>query len=305
MAISPTERAMLNGVIADLCICVPFFTVGILSGSAAAITEVVRGMLQLAIDVFALGMMVAINRHRFAQFEFGLEKLQILVQIVIGFSMCLSLVYIGGRILERFEGGGGQPDYLFCLLFAGLSYVNLLLNVGVLRGLQRQQRVSQSLILRGQIKNRFIMLVSSVVATLSSACVIIPDRVLFLMVDAAGAVIVFAVIVWTVVRLLGGGILSLLDAPIEEADKHRILAAVVARYEDWGTLQFLRTRRLGHRSYAEVGLSFDPGTSVEQALLVCQEIEQAIRAAVGETFVAVHPVAEAAPAVVGAAPAQA
>jgi len=289
MAATPGERALRNGVLADLCIVVPFVSAALLSGSATAATEAVRGVLQLLIDVFSLAVLMAINRRRFAHFEFGLEKIQILVQIVLGFSMCLSLLYVGERILARFAGEGGQPDYVFCLVFAGLSYVNLLLNVGVLRGMLREQRRAPTLILAGQIKNRFIMLVSSGVATLSCASVILPDRVLFDTVDAVGAVVVFAVIVWTVARLLGSGILSLLDAPIDEREKLGVYSEVVARFDEWEELVFLRTRRVGYQNYVEIGLRFDPAQPLERSLATCRRIEQAVRARAAKVLVTVRP----------------
>lgn len=289
MAGSPGERALRNGVLADLCILFPFVAAALLSGSATAATEAVRGVLQLAIDIVSLAVLMAINRRRFDHFEFGLEKIQILVQIVLGFSMCVSLLYIGERILARFAGEGGQPDYLFCLIFAGLSYVNLLLNVGVLRGMLREQRATPTLILAGQIKNRFIMLVSSGVATLSCAFVILPDRVLFDTVDALGAVVVFTVIVWTVARLLGSGILSLLDAPIDEREKLGVYNEVVARFDEWEELAFLRTRRVGYQHYVEVGLRFDPKQSLERSLATCRRIEEGVRARAAKVQVTVRP----------------
>ena len=292
---SPTakagERALRNGVLADLCIILPFVSVALLSGSATAMTEAVRGVLQLLLDVFSLAVLLAINRRRFAHFEFGLEKLQILVQILLGFSMCLTLLFIGERILGHLAGEGGQPDYLFCLLFAALSYVNLLLNVGVLRGMLREQRRAPTLILAGQIKNRIVMLVSSLVATLSCAVVVIPDRVLFDTVDAVGAVLVFAVVVWMVSRLLGSGILALLDAPIDEWEKLGIYNEVVARFDEWEELVFLRTRRVGYQNYVEVGLTFDPAQPLERSLATCRRIEEAVLARPGKTLISVRPAA--------------
>lgn len=293
-AAAPGERALRIGVLADLCILVPFVGTALLSGSSTALTEALRGIMQLLLDVFSLLVLMAINRRRFAHFEFGLEKLQILVQIVLGLSMCVSLVFIGGHILDRFAGAGGQPDYLFCLLFAGLSYLNLLLNAGVLRGMLAEQRRAPTLILAGQIRNRVVMLVSSVVATLTCASVVIPDRVLFDSLDAAGALVVFAVIAWTVFRLLGSGLLSLLDAPIDERDKLGIYREVVARFEDWDELVFLRARRIGHQSYVEVGLQFDPAQPLERSLATCRGIEAAVRTRLDKVLVTVRPAARGA-----------
>lgn len=296
MRLSPAEKVMARACLADFLINIPLILLAALSGSASALSETVRGVLLSQIDVFSLVIFLAVNRRRFSRFEFGLEKVQILVQIVIALAMCFSIYIIASKIWRVATHGEAPPDYLFSLLFSGFAYINFLINFSMLRGMRREFRAQPSVILRGQIKNRTVMTVSSAVATLCCFAVVIPDAYVVRLLDVGGALVVLAVICLTMVRLLGGGLLVLLDAPIAEPDKYRILSLVVARYDDWGTLQFLRTRRLGHRSYAEIGLSFEPGTSTQQALAVCGEIEDAIRAEVKELFVAVYPVPEAAPA---------
>lgn len=290
MKLQKSEKILATGILLDCTvIAVPLVTFAILSGSASALTEAVRGLLLLSIDVFSLAMMIAINRHRFSRFEFGLEKIQIVVQMVIAISMCLSMLFVGEKILARFEGDSPPPNYLFCLLFAGVSYLNCVINVGVLRAQIRELRTNPSLILRGQVKNRTVMTVGSVVATLSSAAVVIPDPVIFAMIDLGGAIVVLGVIFVTMVRMTRSGILSLIDAPIDEQEKLGIYRKVVERYEDWDELVYLRTRRIGHQGYVEIGLTFDPERPLDSALKSCREIEEAVRAGMQNVFVSVRP----------------
>ena len=52
---------------------------------------------------------------------------------------------------------------------------------------------------------------------------------------------------------------------------------------------------IGHRRYAEVGLSFDGGTTTQRALEVCSAIEATIHGELTDVYVAVYPVAEPLP----------
>lgn len=291
MKLNATERVLLAGILLDILISIPLVLFGFMSGAATAMAEAIRGVLLTSIDIFSLAVMLAINRHRFSRFEFGLEKIEILVQIVIALSMTLSLVFVGDRILSRMLEPGVQPSYLFSLVFASVCYVNLTINFTMFRAQRRALRLRPSLILRGQVKNRLIMLVGSAVATLASFAVVIPDRTVFTYIDIFGALVAFAVIAYTVVRLLRGGILSLIDAPIDETEKLGIYRKVVEHYEDWDELVYLRTRRIGHQSYVEIGLAFDPERPLDSALKSCRQIEEAVRGAMQNVFVSVRPAA--------------
>lgn len=302
MNLATSERVLLRAILIDACLAVPLLGTGFLSGAASALSESIRAILLYAIDIFSFCMLLAVNRRRFAQFEFGLEKIQIMVQLTIALAMCVSLSFIFSRVWTEITEPSVAPNYLYSLMFAAIGYVNTIVNVQVLRGMIREYRATRSMILKGQVKNRTVMTAGSVVATLSCSAVLIPDIYIFKLVDIIGATVVMLVIVHTVVRLVGGGVVALLDAPMEEEDKFLVLREVVERYEDWGTLVFLRTRRIGHKRYAEVGLSFGAGTATARALAVCREIEQVIHEKLTDVFVQVYPVAEgAAPAVAEAA----
>lgn len=296
MRLSSTEKVMISAALMDTAIAVPLLVLGLLSGAASATSEAIRSVLLTCIDIFSLSILLAVNRRKFDHFEFGVEKIQILVQIIIAIGMCLSVVFIGRKIYLAFATDDHLPNYLFCVVFALFSYVNVLINVFNLRRMVRQERAAPSLIVRGQIKNRIVMLVSSVVATLSAAAVIIPDAKLFALVDAVGALLVLSVIVYTMVRMLGSGVLTMLDAPIEEREKLYVLREIAERFDLWASIAFVRTRRLGHGKYVEVGLVFDDATPMQQALAACRAVEEGIRRNLQNALVRVFPVGEAAAA---------
>jgi divalent metal cation (Fe/Co/Zn/Cd) transporter len=134
--------------------------------------------------------------------------------------------------------------------------------------------------------------VSSVVATLCSAMVIIPDPEIFRYIDLLGAIVVLCVIVFTMVQMMRSSILTLLDAPIEEREKLLVFRQLAERFDLWSSISFVRTRRLGYSKYVEIGLVFDETTAMPAALETCRAIEDAIRASLEHAFVAVYPVAE-------------
>ena len=215
MRLSPPERALTLAVVADVFTATPLIILGFLSGSASALSEAIRNGLGLLISLFALVMMLAINRRKFSQFEFGVEKIQILVQIIIVFGIAVSAFAMGERIAQNVTTGREAPSYVFCLLFAAVSYVNVLENTYLAIRLVREQKHAPSIILQGQIKNRFIMLASSVAATISTAAIVVNDPSLFLVIDTIGACIVLGVTLYIMVNMLKSGVLTLLDAPID------------------------------------------------------------------------------------------
>ena len=290
--LSPAERTLLYTSVADFLLNIPLLSLGFLSGSASPSSEAVRGILLWSIDLFSLGMLMLVNRRRFSQFEFGVEKIQIAVQVVIALGMCVSIVFIGSRIWSGLTGDAHPPNYLICTFFTVASYVNMWVNIIALRKILQADRGKPSLILRGQIKNRTVMLVSSVMATLCTGLVIIPDPQVFRYVDSIGAIIVLGVIVYTMVQMMRSSIMTLLDAPIEEREKLLVFREIAERFDHWSSIAFVRTRRLGYSRYIEIGLSFDDTTPMPVALQTCRAIEDAILGHLEHAFVAVYPVAE-------------
>lgn len=286
------ERVMLYAFLMDLLMAFPIIGLGFLSGSAAAGSEAARAILLWAIDIFSFGMLLAVNRHRFSQFEFGIEKVQILVQVVIAIGMCASVVFIGGRVVESLTQDSAPPDYLLCVVFAVFSYINVMVNFVALRRLKAEEKEKPSIILRGQIKNRSIMELSSVVATISAAAVVIPDPEVFAYIDSIGALIVLCVIVYTMVQMMRSSVMTLLDAPIEEGEKLLVFREIAERFDQWSSIAFVRTRRLGYSKYVEIGLCFDEAVPLAEALATCRDIEAGIRGRVDKVFVTVFPASE-------------
>jgi divalent metal cation (Fe/Co/Zn/Cd) transporter len=294
--LSPAERTLFFASMADFCMAAPLLTTGFLSGSASASSEAVRGILLWSIDLFSLSMLLLVNRHRFSRFEFGIEKIQIAVQVVIALGMCVSIAFIAARIWHGLTEGAHPPNYTITVFFALVSYINMVVNVVALRKLIAAERLKASLILRGQIKNRTVMLTSSVVATISAACVILPDPEIFRYIDSVGAIVVLSVIVYTMVQMMRSSIMTLLDAPIEEREKLYVFREIAERFDLWSSIAFVRTRRLGYSKYIEVGLTFDETKSMQEALAACRAVEEGIVRSLEHAFVRVFPVGETASA---------
>jgi divalent metal cation (Fe/Co/Zn/Cd) transporter len=275
---------------------IPLMALGFLSGSASAASEGIRGILLWSIDLFSLSMLLLVNRHRFSRFEFGVEKIQIAVQIVIALGMCISIAFISAKIWTGLTTGAHPPNYLITVFFTIVSYINVVVNVVALRKLIAAERAKASLILRGQIKNRMVMLTSSVAATISAACVILPDPEIFRYIDSVGAIVVVSVIIYTMVNMMRTSIMTLLDAPIEEREKLYVFREIAQCFDLWSSIAFVRTRRIGYSKYVEVGLVFDHSLPMQDALAVCLEIEEGIHRSLDNAFVRVFPVAAAAAA---------
>ena len=290
----PEERVIVVAMLTDYTVGFPLIILGFLSGAAAAASEAIRIILVDGIDWFAFMTLYSVNRGRFNYLEFGTEKVQIVAQIAIAVGMSATLYFVFDKVIAILLVGEWLPDMTILVVFASISFVNFIINVMNLILLRRQQRETYSLILAAQIKNRIVMLLSSAVATVAAAAALIPDRILFQLIDTVGAILVMAIIVWTLVDLIYGGVVTLLDAPVSEREKHLIFAEIAARFDEWDHIEFLRTRRVGTHVYAEIGLGFKADLPLDRALEVCESIEQAIKAKAERAYVSVYPVASSA-----------
>lgn len=290
----PEERVLAVAMMIDFSIGLPIVVLGLLSGAASAASEAVRILLLDGIDLFAFSTLVAINRGKLGFLDFGTEKVQIMIQMLIALGMGITLIVIVDKILVDLLVGETLPDLLVTLLFAAFSFVNVIVNIVNLLNMLAEQKRSRSMILGAQIRNRIVMLCSSVIATLAALAAFIPDRIIFETVDTVGALLVLGIILVTLVRLVHSGVLTLLDAPVTEREKLLMLAQIVARFDDWQSLEFLRTRRVGGEIRGEIGLGFPPRTEMAQALAVCRDIEAGIAQNCGRpAAVAVYPVGAA------------
>lgn len=290
MRLSPPERTLLGVILLDIAMNTPRIGLGLLSGSASAIGDAMRLVLFMTISAFSLTIMMAINRRKFSQFEFGLEKLQIMVQIVIGLGMGFSALFIATRIVTNLTSGGEVPNYVFTLLFALASYISVNLNIVCLVRMIRANRQNPSIIMHSQIRKRWVAVISTSTVTMSTAAVVIPDPALFTLIDSIGAAIVLCAIVYTAVDMLTSGVLTLLDAPIEERNKLIVIRQIVDHFDLWSSIGFIRTRRLGYNRYIEIGLCFDEQTPVREALRRCQTIKNGIIGHIDHAFVSVFPI---------------
>jgi len=98
----------------------------------------------------------------------------------------------------------------------------------------------------------------------------------FLWVDAAGALIVAAVIVKSAIDIVRGAFDNLMDREMDAADRNRIVE-VVRRHPGTRALHDLRTRRAGLQIFIQFHLELDPEISLREAHHITDEIETELR----------------------------
>jgi ferrous-iron efflux pump FieF len=98
----------------------------------------------------------------------------------------------------------------------------------------------------------------------------------FLWVDAAGALIVAAVIVKSAIDIVRGAFDNLMDRELDDADRNRIVE-VVRRHPGTSALHDLRTRRAGLQVFIQFHLELDPELSLREAHRITDEIEDELR----------------------------
>ncbi|MEK9968581.1 MAG: cation diffusion facilitator family transporter [Ferrovibrio sp.] len=109
----------------------------------------------------------------------------------------------------------------------------------------------------------------------------------FLWVDAAGALIVAAVIVKSAIDIVRGAFDNLMDRELADADRERVLA-VVRGHPEARALHDLRTRQAGNQIFIQFHLELDPDISLRDAHGISDEIEAELLAVFPGAQILIH-----------------
>lgn len=109
----------------------------------------------------------------------------------------------------------------------------------------------------------------------------------FLWVDAAGALIVAAVIVKSAIDIVRGAFDNLMDRELADADREHVLA-VIRRHPEARALHDLRTRQAGNQIFIQFHLELDPDLSLRDAHRISDEIEAELLAVFPGAQILIH-----------------
>lgn len=279
------ERAVALAVGMDLLLFIPYSYVAVSAMSWAMIAECLRFGLLLMVGLVSYLTMRRIHRGRMHHYEFGADKLEEGISVIIAVLLLLT----AGLLLWRISGLAPSPKLSPGLAVAAivLVFTNLAINCGQLYSLYRANRHGGSIIVRAQYQARWVKAIASAIVAVPVTITMVADnREFATLADQVGTLIVIIIMVASSISMIRQSLPDLLDRALPEELQqaiNRVLARHIDYYEQLGEI---RTRSAGNVMHVELELFMDPTKSMADA----SAAEERMRHALAEELPGVHPV---------------
>jgi len=276
------ETAIILACIADAALLCVFLLIVILSGSLTLLSELLRGVPMLVIEVYTGWLLWSVHRDRLNSFQFGLGKLEQFVWLLIGLGFLLSSLWLMSQITSALLGEIAQASPLGLALAASANAINLLINFLAWQAMRNAREEDDSEIFNAQLRARTIKLTTSLIlqVTLTIAA-LSRDAYIALMMDSVGASLVMGLMLWRGSLMLKSSLPVLLDAPIAKKLNDRVVEAAQSALPHKLTLANIRTRRAGQFPHVEITLHSAEHLSMEQVKAHCRELRAKVTGSVG------------------------
>jgi len=283
------ERSLLTAISLDFVMLVGITVAAITSASLTVMAELLRGTLLYSIEIITFITMWRSHRGKFAEFEYGIGKIERVITILISGGLYFSAVYTLGSALDRLS----QPTILPtpAMIFAVIvASVNLGVNLFCTGDFIRSNQNESSLILDSQIRSRLVKTVASaIVVAVLVAATWLPDPKAATLLDAAGAL--FAAVYMAVIatQLLRESLPDLMDRALPERDQLMLLKVVARYFDDFDQFDAVRSRRSGGHAFVDMNLEFDADMPLYEVDRRCRAIQENIIELIPDAIVTVTP----------------
>lgn len=283
------ERAMALGAGTDAILTALMLVIAVWSGSLTLIADTLRAAFSTLLDVLVYAVMRQIHRGRFTRYQYDFGKIECMLNFVIGIGLAASSVFVFAFSLGRLTQPIA-PAPLSLAAAATIAAVNAAQNGWLFWTFLRTRRIGASVIIDGQVKTRFVKVVSSVVAALAIlVSAVMTGTTAGRFADLAGGAVVAQVMLWTAYRMIADCLPDLTDRMLNTSDFapiNRILFAHLGEFEE---VRYIRSRRSGVVKYFEVGLAFDPEARMSDVDAVAHAVKAEIQAAIPHSRAIVTP----------------
>jgi cation diffusion facilitator family transporter len=257
------ERMVLWAIIADLLLVLAFVISGIFSGSMTVISEAGRGALLLSVELVSYIVLWKTHRDRFTEFEFGIGKIERIVNIMVAFGLLFTCVFILDKI---FSVGDTTPMSTSNLVMAVIAAdINFLINLYFTIALMKVNREESSVIISSQIKSRLAKLIASaIVLGVLLLALWLPDPKAARSIDILGSMFVLCYMAVIAFGLMRESLPEILDRTVPEPEHYQILRALSKNFDQYDGFGGYQTRRSGKDLFIQLNLSFRPETPLAQ-----------------------------------------
>lgn len=279
------EHAVALAVGLDLILFIPYTYVSVSSMSWTMIAECLRFGLLLVVGIVSYLTMRRIHRGRMHHYEYGADKLEEGLSVVIA----LLLILTAGMLLWRISGLAPSPKLPPGLAAAAIALVftNLAINCGQLYSLYRAHRHGGSVIVRAQYQARWVKAIASAIVAIPVTITMVADnRELATLADQIGTLVVIVIMVGSGISMIRQSLPDLLDRALPETLQQGINRVLARHIDDYEQLGEVRTRSAGNVMHVELELFMDPAKSMAEASAAANRLRHAL----AEELPGVHPV---------------
>lgn len=258
------EHSIQVALLLDGLIWILYLGVAIVSGSLTMFAELVRGMLIIGTEIFALLIMRRIHRRQMNNLDFGSGKFEQVANILIAIGMLVGAIWVALRAFGMMIGDYPASSPTGFAAAAAISALNTYLNFVAWLAVLQATPPGSPVIMEAQLQSRTVKLISSsVVLVLLGFAALRFDPVIAAWCDALGGLLVAGYILSNALSMFRGGLPDLLDQAATEAIQRRINRVLARHYDDYSMLGRVRSRRSGKTVFIEIALGFSPELSVE------------------------------------------
>jgi divalent metal cation (Fe/Co/Zn/Cd) transporter len=243
------EHALLLAAILDGFIGLLLLVVGLAANSLTCFAESLRGNMMWVIDLVSLAVIRQLHRGRLTGFDFGTGKVEQLCCIAIACGLAVGAAWVAQDAVMLIVAGESTASPLGLRLAAVVGAINVFINFVAFDKVRQAARGRPSSIMDAQARARRARLVASLIvqATMTGAALAV-DPLVVAWLDAAGALVVSAIMCRAVLALLRDSIPELLDrsarhlagAALIEASQALPPGFSLASYRSRGTARALR-----------------------------------------------------------------
>jgi divalent metal cation (Fe/Co/Zn/Cd) transporter len=248
---------------ADTLIVLGLTLFAIATGSLTILGEAIRSILMLAISYYSLWVLMALHRDRLQRFQFGVEKLEQFVWMLIGFGLFLSALWMTRTVIDAVVSAQAAASPLGLTWAAIINAVNCVINILSWYAVFSTSRDGESEVYEAVLRSRMMMMVSSLSLQITlTAAALARDTAIALTLDVIGATFVIVVMLRGGISMMARALPNLLDtaAPSHLMASIRDTVATIVADEH---IHAVRTRSAGPVTFAEVAVSVQAFPSVD------------------------------------------
>ena len=276
------SRAAVVPVISNSVVLILKFTVGLMTGSIAVLSDAVDSAEDIGASLFDLWSVRVSARPADAEHPYGHGKAE-------GIAAAAEALLIGGggvfifiQALRRLVGGEGEVGVGLGIIAMAITAA---VNLGVALYVSRAAKATGSLALASGTRHLWTNITQAAAVIIALTLVGLTGRREF---DAVVALLLSGFLIFSASRIIMVAARQIMDVRLPSEEEDVILETIIRYGEDVRGFHKLRTRRSGRERYIELHLLVDPTKSVKEMHTLCDQIEKEIVTRLPGADVTIH-----------------